>query len=253
MSKKIKASTIAKFLKTKLYGKDIVIERVVPVYDLLPNSISFVKKDLSLDKSIINIINKNPSSLIICPLHLKNKIKSSFITSERPYYDFGQVIKKFFAVPKPKIVIGKNCKIAPTAVIGNEGFSFYENEKGIPERVAQIGGIRIGDNVDIGSSTTIDRGILTDTCIGPNVKIDDLVYIGHNCVIGEGTRIAAGTTLAGGVTIGKNCRLGLNVSIKPTIKVGDNAIIGMGAVVIRDVAPETTVVGNPAKPLKKNK
>ena len=251
--KQTKASQIAKFLKTRLFGKDIAIKKPVSIYDLSPNSMSFVREK-TFEESLIDIINKNPSSLIICPSQLKERIKSSFIISERPYLDFSRVVKKFFNCPKPKIVIGKNCHIKPNVIIGEEGFSYQKNEKGINERVVQVGGVRIGDNVDIGSGTAIDRGILTDTIIGANVKIDNLVHIGHNCVIGEGTVIVAGAVVGGGAVVGKNCFIGINASIRQRIRIGDNAFIGMGAVVVKDVPSGITVVGNPARPLiKKNR
>ncbi len=250
-TKQIKASQIAKFLKSKLYGKDIIIKKPISVYDLSSNCLSFVKKEF-FNESLIGVINKHPLSLIICHPRFKNKIKSSFILSERPYHEFSKAIKEFFACPEPKIVIGKNCLIKPSAVIGEEAFSYQRNEKGILEQVAQIGGVKIGDNVEIGSFTVIERGILTDTCIGSNVKIVDLVHIGHNSVIGERTQIVTGAVLAGGVIIGKNCFIGINASIKQRIKIGDNVFIGMGAVVVKDVSPGTTVIGNPARPLTRS-
>jgi len=247
-SKKIKASQIAKFLKTELFGENIFIKKPIPIYDLSSNCLSFIKAS-DPDESLIRIINKNPLSLIICPPQLKDEIKSSFILSQRPYHDFSRVVKKFFDCPRPKIVIGKNCHIKPKATIGGEGFGYQKNEKNIYKRVTHIGGVKIGNNVDIGSWTTIDRGVLTDTYIGSNVKIDNLVHIAHNCVIGEGTQLAAGAVLGGGVVIGKNCFIGLNASIKQRIEIGDDVIIGMGAVVVKNVPSRTTVVGNPAKPL----
>lgn len=248
--KQIKASQIAKFLKAELFGKDIIIKKPVFINNLAINCLSFIREKY-FEESLINNINKHPLSLVICPPRFQDKIKSSFILSERPYYDFSRVVKRFFNCPKPKIIIGKNCYIKPNVIIGREGFNYQKNEKGINKRVTHIGGVRIEDNVDIGSGTAIDRGILNDTCIGSNVKIDNLVHISHNCVIGEGTIIAAGAILGGGVNVGKNCFIGINASIKQRIKIGDNAFIGMGAVVVKDVPSGITVVGNPAKPLKK--
>ncbi len=250
-TKLVKASEVAKFLNTKLRGKDILIQKPVPVYDIVPHSISFIKNEIADEQKIIEIINKQSDILIVCPLRFEKSINCSVILSKNSYFDFSKVIKKFFRCPKPKIKIGKNCIIKAEAIIGGAGFSYQKNEKGIHERVAQIGGVTIGDNVEIGSWTAIDRGVLTDTIIESNVIIDNLVHIAHNCVIGEGTIIAAGAVFGGGAIVGKNCFIGLNASIKQRIRIGDNAVIGMGAVVINDVPSEATVVGNPAKVLIK--
>ncbi len=249
-STSVKASQIAKFLKTKLFGKDIIVKKPVPIYDLSANCLAFIREK-SFEESLINIIDKNPASLIICPLQLKDRIKSSFILSSQSYLDFSRIVKKFFDCPKPKIIIGKNCHIEPTAVIGEDGYSYVRDEKGVNQHITCIGGVKIGDNVDIGAGATITRGILSDTCIGSNVKIDNLVHVAHNCVIGEGTQLAAGVILGGGVIIGKNCLIGLNASIRQRIKIGDNAMVGMGAIVVKDVPSGITVVGNPARPLIK--
>jgi len=245
----IKASQIALFLGKKLYGKDVLIKKPVPVSELSSNCVSFIKNEIVFDKSLISAVNKHTMSLVICPLNLKDDIKSSFIISERPYYEFSLVVKKFFDCAEPKITIGKNCNIKKGVVIGGEGFSYRKDENRINQHITNIGGVVIGDNVDIGSGTMVDRGILTDTVIENNVKIDNLVHIGHNCTIGEGTMITAGAVLGGGVVIGKNCFIGLNSCIKQRIKIGDDSLVGMGAVVIKDVPPNTTVIGNPAKPL----
>ena len=247
--KNIKASQIAKFLKAPLFGKDITIKKIVPIYSLEPNCLSFVKEEFFND-SLVETINKTPLSFIVCSERFKNKINASYSISERPYYDFSRAVNEFFGFSKPKIKIGKNCKIKKDVAIGGQAFSHRKNEKGINEVVSQIGGVAIGDNVDIGSFTAIDRGILTDTIIGDNVKIDNLVHIAHNCSVGENTRIAAGAVLGGGVVVGKNCFLGLNCAVRQRIKIGDNVTVGMGAVVVKDIPDNITVVGNPARPLE---
>lgn len=248
--KQIKALQIAKFLKKRLYGKDIIIKKPVPIYELSDDCLAFIKKEI-FNKFLIDIINKHPNSLIICSLRFKDKIKSSYILSERPYYEFSRVLKKFFAQPKPNITIGKNCNIHPTAIIGRNGFGYQPNAKGIYEQVVHIGGVKIGSNVDISPYVVIDRGVLIDTCIDSNVKIDSMVQIGHNCIIDSGTLIASKACLGGSAVVGKNCFIGLGALIKNKVKIGDNVFVGMGAVVIQDVPAGSKVFGNPARIIEK--
>ena len=148
-------------------------------------------------------------------------------------------------------VIGTDCFIKSGVVIGQSGFGFEINENGIPEHFPHVGKIGIGSNVYIGANTAIGRGTLGSTIIHDNVKIDNLVHIAHNDVIGENSFVIAGAILGGGVEIGKNCWVAPNVSIKQQTRVGDNALVGLGAVVLKDVDNNTVVVGNPAKILKK--
>lgn len=147
--------------------------------------------------------------------------------------------------------IGDNCVIKSGAIIGEEGFGFERNEFYIPEAFPHTGMVTIGNNVFIGSNSTVERGTIGATEIQDNVKIDDLVQIGHNSFIGENTMITVATLILGGVKISKNCYIGPNVTIREKIKVMEKAFIGMGAVVIRDVMPGKTVIGNPAKELIK--
>lgn len=145
---------------------------------------------------------------------------------------------------------GKNCKIKPGAVIGYEGFGFERHPDGTPFRIPHIGKVVIGDNVEIGANTVIARGTVGDTIIGNNVKIDDCVFIAHNCQIGENTLVIAGAVICGSVTIGKNCWIGAGCRIKEKVTIGDGAIIGIGAVVIKDVPAGATVAGMKAQSLE---
>ncbi|NVO11256.1 MAG: UDP-3-O-(3-hydroxymyristoyl)glucosamine N-acyltransferase [Bacteroidales bacterium] len=147
--------------------------------------------------------------------------------------------------------IGKNCFIKSGAVIGQSGFGFEYNENGIPEQFPHVGTIEIGNNVYIGANTAIDRGTLGCTKISDNVKIDNLVHIAHNIIIEKNSLIIAGVTLCGGVLIGENCSIAPNSTIKQKIKIGRNSIVGLGAVVLKDVEDNSIVVGNPAKKMIK--
>lgn len=147
--------------------------------------------------------------------------------------------------------IGKNCRIKSCSVIGEDGFGFERELDGTPLRMIHLGGVRIGDRVEIGSLNTVCQGTLGPTIVEDDVKTDDQVHIAHNCRIGRKTIITGGVVLAGSVTVGKEAWLGPNSTALHGLHIGDGAFVGLGAVIIRDIAPGTTVVGNPARPIER--
>lgn len=151
------------------------------------------------------------------------------------------------AVIKSGTVIGRHCEIKSGAIVGEAGFGFERDEDGRPIKMIQLGGLRIGDHVEIGSVNTVCRGALGDTVVEDYVKTDDHVHIGHNCHIGAGTMITACAEISGSVTIGKNAWLAPNCSIMQKVTLGDGCFIGIGAVVLRSVEAGAKVFGNPAE------
>lgn len=145
--------------------------------------------------------------------------------------------------------IGKFCEIKGGAVIGEPGFGFERDAEGRPLKMIHLGGVKLGDHVEVGALNTICRGALGDTVLEDWVKTDDHVHIAHNCRIGEGTLITACAELSGSVSVGKQVWIAPNCSIAQKLKIGDGAFIGIGAVVLRDVEAGAKVFGNPAKPL----
>ncbi|MBU2738431.1 UDP-3-O-(3-hydroxymyristoyl)glucosamine N-acyltransferase [Acidithiobacillus concretivorus] len=120
--------------------------------------------------------------------------------------------------------IGERCVIHAGAVIGADGFGFAE-ENGKYLKIPQIGGVLIGNDVEIGANTCIDRGVLTDTILADGVKIDNLVQIGHNVQIGAHTVIAGQTGIAGSTRIGSHCRIGGQVGVTGHVEIADNCVI----------------------------
>jgi len=118
--------------------------------------------------------------------------------------------------------------------------------------VPHYGGVVIGQNVEIGANTCIDRGTLDDTIIGNNVKIDNLCHIGHNCIIKDNSSIVALSMLGGSAIIEENSYIAPGVMIKNQLKIGENSLIGIGAVVIKDVEKNKVVAGVPAKVIREN-
>lgn len=125
------------------------------------------------------------------------------------------------------IVVGDDCIFHSGCVIGADGFGFAP-DAGKWHKIAQIGGVEIGDRVEIGANTTIDRGALDNTKIGNDVKLDDQIMIAHNVVIGDGCAIAGTTGIAGSTTLGKNCTIAGGVGIVGHIDIADGVhITGM--------------------------
>ena len=122
--------------------------------------------------------------------------------------------------------IGKRGIIHSGAVIGADGFGFAPNDSGWT-KIHQLGGVRIGNDVEIGSNTSVDRGAIEDTIIGNNVKIDGNVFIAHNVRIGDGCALASMVGVAGSTTIGKNCILAGKVGTAGHIEICDG-VVAMG-------------------------
>ena len=142
-------------------------------------------------------------------------------------------------VIKANTVIGKNCTLYAGCVIGSDGFGYAKDDSrwlAIP----QIGRVTLGDNVDIGSNSTIDRGALDDTIISSGVKVDNLVQIGHNCMIGENTIIAGCVGIAGSAKIGKNCAIGGAAMILGHLSITDDVTISPGSMITRSIKTSGT-------------
>jgi len=148
------------------------------------------------------------------------------------------------------VAIGKRCIIHSGAVIGSDGFGFTPTESG-NLKVPQIGRVEIGDNVEIGACTTIDRATLDATRIGDDVKIDNLVQIAHNVQIGPHTRIAAQAGLSGRVIIEGNVVIAGQAGFQNGIRVGEGSVVAGRAGVTRHVPPRSRVSGYPARDHKK--
>ena len=132
-------------------------------------------------------------------------------------------------------VIGRDCIVHSGAVIGADGFGFAKD--GVEWiKVPQIGRVIIGDRVEIGANTTIDRGALDDTVIGDGVKLDNLIQIGHNVTVGEHTAMAAGVAVAGSAQIGKRCTIGGCAGIRGHIVIVDDVHVTASSMVLNSVS-----------------
>lgn len=120
--------------------------------------------------------------------------------------------------------IGENCVIHSGVVIGGDGFGFAKQQDRWL-KVPHVAGVQIGDRVEIGACTTIDRGVIEDTTIGDDVILDNLIQIGHNVKVGDGTAMAGKSGIAGSTEVGKHCMIGGATSINGHIKITDHVNI----------------------------
>ncbi|CAN5299156.1 UDP-3-O-(3-hydroxymyristoyl)glucosamine N-acyltransferase [soil metagenome] len=143
--------------------------------------------------------------------------------------------------------IGARCVIQSGARVGAEGFG-YVFENGGYRRVRHVGSVRVGDDVEIGANTTIDRGSIGDTVVGEGTKIDNLVQIGHNVQMGRHVLVVSQVGISGSTVVGDGAVLGGQAGFGGHLHVGDGARVGAQAGVTRDVAAGETVSGYPARP-----
>ena len=143
-------------------------------------------------------------------------------------------------------IVGNSCIIHSSCSIGSDGFGFAPNDDGTYKKIPQTGNVVIGNNVEIGSNSTIDRATIGSTIINDGVKLDNQIQIAHNVEIGENTAIAAQSGIAGSTKIGKNCMIGGQVGIIGHLKIGDNVKIQAQAGVTSDVESNARITGTPA-------
>tara|TARA_Y100000589_G_scaffold327664_1_gene369988 strand:- start:5200 stop:6249 length:1050 start_codon:yes stop_codon:yes gene_type:complete len=144
-------------------------------------------------------------------------------------------------------IIGQRCQLQPFVSVGADGFGYRPNAEGTAlEKVPQNGTVRIGDDVDLGAHTCVDRAKFGETVIGDGSKLDNMVQVGHNVVIGRNVVIAAQAGMAGSVEIGDWAQIGAQAGIADHLKIGPGARVGAKTGVMRDVEAGTSVLGTPA-------
>ena len=140
--------------------------------------------------------------------------------------------------------LGKNCIIHAGVVLGADGFGFVRTPFGI-QKIPQIGTVSLGDTVEVGANTTIDRAVLGTTFVGESTKIDNLVQVGHNVVIGKECFIVSQVGISGSAKIGDRSTLAGQVGVAGHLTIGNNVTIGPQSGVAKDIADNTTCGGSP--------
>lgn len=144
--------------------------------------------------------------------------------------------------------IGRRCTIHSGAVVGADGFGFAPDNTGKYHKIEQLGAVRLGDDVEIGANTCVDRATMGDTIVGNGAKIDNLVQVAHNVTVGESTVVAAQAGFAGSSHIGARCMIGGQVGVAGHISVGDGTQIGAQSGIPNNVKPGSRLMGYPAVP-----
>lgn len=246
-------------------------------------------KKLSNFKNIILITSKEFENIVDIPIIISENPKLDFVKILLEFFsefefqsgidkssivmDGAKVGNNVFIGPHcfigNNVSIGNNCKIYPnTSIFGNTcigddtiilsnssiggpGFSFLPDNSDYVH-FPQLGSLRIGNNVWIGSNTTIERGTIDSTIIEDNVMIDTLVNIGHNCIIKKNSVITASCTICGKAEIGHGCYVGPNSVIEVGCYIGNDSIIGSSSLVRNNFDPNSVIFGSPGKLIRKS-
>ncbi|MDH3648199.1 MAG: UDP-3-O-(3-hydroxymyristoyl)glucosamine N-acyltransferase [Saprospiraceae bacterium] len=143
-------------------------------------------------------------------------------------------------------MLGDRVMVHANSVIGSDGFGFVKDIDGSFRKIKQIGNVKIGDDVEIGSNVVIDRASLGSTFIKNGVKLDNLIQIAHNVEVGENTAIAAQTGIAGSTSIGPDCLIGGQVGIVGHVSIGQGSEIQAQSGIASNIEPKSRLYGSPA-------
>jgi UDP-3-O-[3-hydroxymyristoyl] glucosamine N-acyltransferase len=241
-----------------------LIEDVAPLETAGPADVTFLDNRKYTD-AFVN--SRAGAAFVAEALAPRAPAGMAILISPEPYKAFARAAQAFYpplpraagrapsAVIDPAAIVPDDCLIGsrvmlhPGVRIGQAGFGFAPDRAG-PVKIPQLGRVIIGDDVDIGANTTIDRGSGHDTVIGPGTMIDNLVQIGHNVVLGRGCILAGQVGISGSTKLGDFVMAGGQAGLAGHLNIGAGARIGAQAGLMKDVAPGATVGGYPAVPMR---
>jgi UDP-3-O-[3-hydroxymyristoyl] glucosamine N-acyltransferase len=206
------------------------------------------------DKAVV--VCNNPLSMFVDIVRKDYDNKNEFFFKDSDYIEKNNILiggNNFIAGNVTicrNTEIGCNCRIQPSSVIGSIGLAYTDNYNSKKIRFPHLGGVIIGDNVDIGANVTIVKGILQNTVIGNDTKIGNNVNIGHNVSIGKNCFISSGVTLAGSVIIEDDCWISPSVTIVNKVTVKRKSFISIGSLVNKDTIENGFYAGSPARKIK---
>ena len=233
-------------IQAKLGGQlvgdgSVQIEAIAPLAEATAGQISFLSQ-----RKYAPLLATTQATALILPLEAAGHFPRPHVLTENPYLYFARVSQLLnpVTIPDPRIhptavisptaKIGRNAVIHAGVVIGADGFG-NAKDGDVWIKIPQIGRVIMGDDVEVGANTCIDRGALDDTVIGNGVKIDDQIMIGHNCRIGNNTAIAACAGIAGSTIIGERCLVGGAAMFSGHIEITDDVQISGGSAIIKNI------------------
>lgn len=208
------------------------------------DSTAFVHPSAKIGRNVA--IGKNVVICADCKIGDNTKIFHNSVLLQNVSIGSDSVIFQNVSI-REQCKIGNKVIIHAGAVIGSDGFGYITDEKGVYNKIPQIGNVILEDDVEIGANVTIDRAALGSTILKRGVKIDNLVQIAHNVVVGEDTVMSAQTGISGSAKIGKHCIFAGQVGVVGHIEIGDNVIVIAQSGVSKSITKPGMYFGSPTK------
>ena len=237
----------------ELWKKANKIKNTCSVYDIKHNSLTFAKTLFNLELTFesdktVDVITPYwlrgkdiPKNVTIHTIQEDDNVKDIFIELHNMINEYNE--------PEENIISNK-AVVDPTAVIGVPGNNIMKRSDGRIINMKHMGNVVIEEYAEVQALSVVHRSVFGSTIIRRNAQIFAKVNIGHNCVVGESTIICPGTLLAGGTKVGKNCYIWQGVITRSNISICDNAIIGAGSIVLKDITEPGVYFGSPVKYIK---